>query len=250
MELRYHGEGEIGALTGHVFADGHCSRTGFRGLDRASWALVQVNNDGDRLRSIRGVVPPDYPQTAQASEFFAALYAAQVCFLPCTLYGDCLNVVNEYAKPSEEWGDEKMAYAGIMKQARLDNAPAKWDHFLKVKAHVDLKSDLDTRSRFLAKGNDWADKEALKAEELHQPPDLQYKNDLEGTTKKVKSILKVLANVLPLWPLTKERHKRVVKEPVAAKKVNKLPIGLCHVWFRGPEVWHCNVCRANNRGYP
>jgi len=197
MELRYHGVGNIGALTGHVFADGHCSRTGFTGLDRASWALVQVNNDGDRLRSIRGVVPPDYPQTAQASEFFAALYAAQVCFFPCTLYGDCLNVVDAYAKPSEEWGDEKMAYAGIMKQARLDNAPAKWDHFLKVKAHVDLKSDLDAKSRFLAKGNDWADKEALKAEELHQPPDPQYKADLDGTVKKVKSILKVTGQRAP-----------------------------------------------------
>jgi len=167
--LRYHGEGEIGALTGHVFADGHCSRTGFRGLDRASWSLVQVNDEGDRLRSIRGVVPPDYPQTAQASEFFAALYAAQVCVPPCTLYGDCLGVVNAYAKSSVEWGDEKMAYAGIMKQARRDNAPAKWDQFLKVKAHVDLMGNLGVKERFRAKGNDWADKEALKAEELHNP---------------------------------------------------------------------------------
>ena len=122
-----------------------------------------------------------------------------------------------------EWGDEKMAYAGIMKQGRLDNAPAKRDHFIKIKAHVDLKGDLGIRERFLAKGNDWADKEALKAEELHQPPDLHYKEGLEDTTKKVKSILNVLANVLPLWPLSKERHKRTPTAPATVAKTNRLP---------------------------
>jgi len=107
--LHYNGEGEIGWLTGDVFADGHCSKTGIRGLDRASWALVQVNELGHRLRSIRGVVPFDYPQTAQASEFFAALYAAQVCQQPCTLYGDCLGVVNLYLWTLIHGGNEKKA---------------------------------------------------------------------------------------------------------------------------------------------
>jgi len=157
-------------------------------------------------------------------------------------------VVNSYAKSSLEGADEKMAYAGIMKQARRDNAPAKWDQFLKVKAHVDLKGNLSVKERFRAKGNDWADKEALKAEELHQPPDLHYKEGLEDTTKKVKSILNVLANVLPLWPLSKERHKRTPKEPTVDAKSNRLPAEHRHLWFEGPEVWHCNVCRAKTAG--
>ena len=58
-------------LGGIVFADGHASKTGICGLDRASWALVELDLDSNVIAIVRGVVPGEYPQTSQAAEFFA-----------------------------------------------------------------------------------------------------------------------------------------------------------------------------------
>ena len=187
-------------------------------------------------------MPFDYPPTAQASEFFAALYAAQVCQQPCTLYGDCLGVVNQYSLDPDTWGDEKKAYSGIMKQARIDDACNKWDKFVKVKAHVTLSQDMSPLEIFHAKGNDWADKQALMAEELHQKPDPQQKSDFERMTKVVKCVLKVIANVLPLWPMYTERHVRDTSVKGSAAPVKQTRMR--HQWFLGHDRWHCFGCRA------
>ena len=64
-------------LRGTLFADGHCSRTGVHGLDRASWAVVEVNDSAEVAACFFGAVPRAYPQTPQAAEYFAAANAAR-----------------------------------------------------------------------------------------------------------------------------------------------------------------------------
>ena len=71
-------------LSGDVFADGHCTRNVNSDMDRATWALVQVNADGDAMAWIRGTVPGTYQQTPQSGEFVAALHAIRLTS-DCTL---------------------------------------------------------------------------------------------------------------------------------------------------------------------
>ena len=44
-------------MDGKVFADGHATRTGVEELDRASWAVIELDNDGNLKSWVRGVVP-------------------------------------------------------------------------------------------------------------------------------------------------------------------------------------------------
>ena len=78
-------------LGGIVFADGHASKTCICGLDRASWALVELDLNGNVIAIVRGVVPAEYPQTSQAAEFFAGAYASKFLDRPTMLLDDCAN---------------------------------------------------------------------------------------------------------------------------------------------------------------
>ncbi len=83
---------------GTIFADGHATRTGVDGVDRASWAVIELDDQGDLVSCMCGVVPADYPQTSQAAEYLAAAYAAQVAAPGATLHDDCANVVRDFAR--------------------------------------------------------------------------------------------------------------------------------------------------------
>ena len=63
-------------------------------MNRASWSVVELEPNSSRPVSwIAGVVPRDYPQTAQASEYLAGMYANMIRKPCATLYDDCANVV-------------------------------------------------------------------------------------------------------------------------------------------------------------
>jgi len=49
-------------ISGNLFADGHCSRTGIKGLDRASWSIVEVSDEGAPVAWVFGAVPADFPK--------------------------------------------------------------------------------------------------------------------------------------------------------------------------------------------
>ena len=92
---------------GELFADGHCTAEECPELNRATWAIVQIDQLGNRTKWMRGTVPDIYPQTAQAGEFFAAMYSKQNSTSGATLHDDCLNVVNAFQR--EDWSDEKQS---------------------------------------------------------------------------------------------------------------------------------------------
>ena len=158
-------------LSGKVYADGHASRTGICGLDRASWALVEVDSHGAVTAIVRGVVPRTYPQTSQASEFFAGSYASQILHGESVLHDDCANVVQSFARPRQHWCSEKFHYAGLMKQvlAQVPHSRLDDQSVVKVKAHVEFTDPgLTEQEAFDAWGNHEADRHADLAENL--PP--------------------------------------------------------------------------------
>ena len=184
---------------GDVFADGHASRTGIDGLNRASWALVQLDCGGSERGWVRGVVPASLPQPAQAAEFCAGAFAAQACAHPIALHDDCLDVVKEFNRPREAWGDERVMYAGCMRQALVSDPAGNLAKVEKVKAHQDIEDiDLNVRESFLAWGNHRADRHAELAEALHDSPDAEVADLLAAEFEKVRVVLAVIGAVLPM----------------------------------------------------
>ena len=79
------------SFSGEVFADGSCTKDSCPELNRASWALVQVDSKGKDVQWLRGTVPQT--QTLQGGEFVAALVASHVPAGSTTLLDKCVNVV-------------------------------------------------------------------------------------------------------------------------------------------------------------
>ncbi len=59
------------SMNGNVFIDGSCSRSIFRGLQRASLALVQVDDNAKAVKTVSVLVWATLPQTSQAAEYAA-----------------------------------------------------------------------------------------------------------------------------------------------------------------------------------
>ena len=84
------------SLAGEIFADGSCTKEACPELNRASWALVQIDSGGIVTQWVRGTVPRTIPQTSQGGEFTAALMAAHLSVGMTTLVDDCANVVDAF----------------------------------------------------------------------------------------------------------------------------------------------------------
>ena len=236
-------------MHGSVFIDGHCSRSIFDGMDRAAWSIVLMSNEGLVVSWIRGTLAKEYDQTPQAAEFVAAMYAAELCGGGSTVYCDCENVVAQFKRPAEAWGQDEAAYAGVMRIAARWREAEQWDEFVKVKAHVDTtRGDLSEKEKWLATGNDRADHHAKEAGKLHEQPSEVARKKLEEQTKDAEATLRVMASVLPLWPYAEDHQRRNAEEhdqdvPPPPKKT-RVPLEDRHRWVKGPCAWHCHTCRA------
>ena len=81
------------ALAGHVYYDGSCEQLREPVLSRASWAAVQVDEQGRLTATVIGTVPNTMPQTAQSGEYLGNYMATRQLTAPAELVGDCLGVV-------------------------------------------------------------------------------------------------------------------------------------------------------------
>ena len=97
------------------------------------------------MRWVKGTVPNDHPQNSGTAECFAALYAAQLRDTTdgkaSTFYGDYKNVIDDFNSNMSTWGDEKKMHGGLMRQASIENAAAKWK-FEKVMTRHTVKCQL------------------------------------------------------------------------------------------------------------
>ena len=93
-------------MKGNIFIDGHCSRHVIDGMDRAAWAIGLMSDEGLEVAWIRRTIPKEYVQTPQSAEFVAAMYAAEKCGDGFVIYCDCENVVKQFQRPAEAWGQD------------------------------------------------------------------------------------------------------------------------------------------------
>ena len=233
-------------MSGTMYADGHATRTGVDELNRASWAIIELSDDGELRSYLRGCVPATYPQTAQAAEYMAAAVSTLVAEPEATLYDDCANVVRDFYLHRDDWVDEKKSYAGLMKQAREWDGDSNLRHVLKVKGHLDFKdASMSHDERRNAYGNHLADKHADDAEALHPPIlDLLARKAL---IKQAKGVLDVIAAVLPEWPRSEHQYDRTPTAQAAARSKARVPNGMLHQWSYNGKLWRCATCRTKHK---
>lgn len=122
----------IDTFVGPTLMDGHCSRTRIKGCDRASWAVVNVDTQAAPVKWLVGTVPVAFPQTPQAAEYFAAMYAALYGDKDNVVYGDCENVIRTFNKSPGGGANTDDRYAGNFHLSwqwvlgKQDNADGDW----------------------------------------------------------------------------------------------------------------------------
>ena len=232
-------------MNGDIFADGHASRTNVDELNRASWAIVEIDEDDTIVAYARGCVPRYLPQTAQAAEFMAAAFTPQVCGPNTVLHDDCENVVRQFNRPRSEWTDERKVYAGLMRWAVAAQNSSNLDSLMKVPAHVELSDpSLNPVERHKAKGNNLADWHANEAEKLH-PKDEAASKEAAATIKTAEAVLRVIAAVVAEWPMTVKQYKRL--QTNGRKATKRVAAEDKHVWVREGTYWRCETCRGRTR---
>ena len=228
--------GSVG-LQGPLFVDGSCSREPLAHLNRASWALVKLS-DGPPWKPVVTVMGPVWrsiPQTPQGAEQVGAAVGYQLLSGKATIHSDCANVVADHASPQTALQRGGL-HAGTVRTTlayKHDLAEVE-----KVKAHCDLEEiearAAGTTEHFLAVGNDFADKAAKRAQELHPHFPQSSRNLLSNRLSWLKLVLRVFAATLPLFPRCELQLAKA--EPKQQRRKT------AHRWRKELDVWHCSRC--------
>ena len=153
------------------------------------------------------------PQTSQSAEYLAAFYAAMCAAAPALLHDDCANVVRDVEKAREGWLKDKGAYASVLRNIRRVDPEANLA-IIKVKAHVrdkEVVEKLTPWQEWATTGNDHADRLCGEEEKRHPQPSEETRRRVEKDMEDVMATLKVMAEVLPLWPYDNVKHARKKK---------------------------------------
>ena len=246
---------------------------------------MKVDSAGTVTQWVRGTVPKTIPQTSQGGEFTAALMAAHMSVGMTTLVDDCANVVDAFSghyDGGEKCGTnavshrtgltstaegkllETQTYGATIRLAKEQLRNRAQMLVVKCKAHVlddmseQLIEELSPEEERVAKGNDGADHHAKTALQLFDPVDPELRGSIDRATQHVRAAVHVIAKMLPLWAMSKEKKKR--KHGGACKAApddgkdeapaegERVPMEELHCWVRGPTGWFCNTCRAKT-GY-
>ena len=129
-------------MRGRIYYDGSRMQCRDPDITRAAWAAVEVDENGAEQARLVGPVWAGLPQTAQSAEYAAWASAIQILDGPTTLYGDCLNVVNDAKKRKVDALKHNRTHAGAQHMAREDEG-LKWvTDDVWVKAHRGITADV------------------------------------------------------------------------------------------------------------
>ena len=153
LEDRWGGLHVSGLLVdrGFVFTDGSLQKP-IVGLKLATWARVQIAEDGDLLQATYGPVPLELPQTSGAGEHVAfdrAVLAAKGAMALFTDYNALVLASNSRDQVKQAWASSAAkggVYVGCYRSLLARPADAHPVEVQKVKAHLQpeaLEDELD-----------------------------------------------------------------------------------------------------------
>jgi len=168
-----------------------------------------VDQGGRAVAELRGIVPRHLPQTSQAAEYLAVGNSLGHLRREATYYEDCLGVhrnVVALMQNHDHWRG-KGCYHAVLRGLARNRRLHLLSRFVKVKAHVDADSCSDDAERFLATGNDLADKGAKAAVALHPGIPEECRQQASRAVKVARGVLKLAAVLLRQWPKAEKLEK-------------------------------------------
>ena len=224
---------------GPVFHDGSCFE-GSSTHPRAAWAAVQIDRQGEVVKSMWGVVDKHMEQSANTAEHVGLLNAMVGACPGCTFVTDCATISNAWQKGVRYAAAARRPHGGIWREAsgllHSGKGPAEVQ---KCKAHKCIDA-LEGEERFIALGNDAADKKAKAAVgENNLRGDLRAKVIADNAWG--QKVATELGRQLAAWPTTHllfgelERQQREVT-------LRTKPTPKMHVLRNIGGVVRCALC--------
>ena len=162
-----HSADQLG-FRGDIFTDGSFFPHVLRGLGRAGWGAVKVDELGFPVARAYGPVWLPFPQSAPSAEWAAYVVACQLCKGPTEVHMDCLSVINMLRNGHHLQSHNNHTHAGYARSALGENGSKLITGVCKVKAHQDmLGGGLEGRELARARANDAADVAAKLGARCH-----------------------------------------------------------------------------------
>ncbi len=188
-------------MSGHVFFDGSCSTSVFRGLQRAALALVQVDDAARPIKTVSVPIWASLPQSSQVAEHAAHAGLAHVLVGPTTGYGDCKTVLDQAAMDPLRRFDGRRKYAGIMLSMRkYPKGSAYIERLVKVKAQQQIDRIIDADEAWRAVGNDLAETAATEARKWHPQPSAEVQAQIRFWETRAKYVVRAVAIAMAQFP--------------------------------------------------
>ena len=239
------GGGATGGLGGHLYVDGSAGVCPVRGMARAACAVIEVDAEGQLLRSVRVPVPRHLPQTSQAAEYMALACAHQLVTRSATVHSDCKGVADAVVGGPAKWTRPAFKYGGIMLDTLSNPSRSRLIEEVKwVKAHrAERGGESEVEARHI-RGNTLADAEAKAAVLLHPKLAIDQQSFLDFYIKSAPLVARAVGTAMAMFPTAKGRMTRAPRprsERQAAERSQHW-----RRWELG--AWRCAVCSSWVRG--
>ncbi len=229
-------------LSGHVFIDGSCTVSCVKELQRASFAMVQLDGEARRVKTVSLPLWSTLPQTSQASEHAAYAAVSQLLVGDTVVYGDCQAVINQANAGIRRQLEGRKKYAGVHLAAYRDPASRRrMIGLAKVKAHQHVETIDDRYERWKAIGNNMADEAAKLACDRHPQPTTDQQATIDYYMRRIPLIVRAVGKAMTMFPPAGGNLPRKRRPAAGAKGTSSSrPVG--HQWAFVEGRWRCGRC--------
>ena len=204
-----------------TFTDGGCIRQWHPKLNRASWAVVASDADGNHAAASLGPVWATLPQTSQAGEICGLAAARQLARgVAKKVITDCITVVKAVTSMGQ-WKYKCKFYSGVLRESELEKGSSLLTSVEHVRSHQadgEHLPDLPEDELHAIIGNKAADEAATEGQYLHPPFDEKILAKAKRSYLMAKNILLLAARALPEWSACKQGGKKELREEILVQR--------------------------------
>jgi hypothetical protein len=231
------------SMSGHVFIDGSCSTSVFRGLQRAAFSLVQLDADARALKTVSVPVWNTLPQSSQSSEYAAYAGLSHILNAETVAYGDCQGVLDRAALNIDRRYDGRRMYSGVLlSMQKHPSGLACISRTVKVRAHQCVDGIADDHERWMAKGNQLADQAAKAARARHPQPTKEVAAQIQFWERRAQHVVEAVATAMALFPPLGGKLTRRRREEGPVSDSARRPVAPGHNWEFIAGRWRCSKC--------
>ncbi len=234
-------------LEGHIFIDGSCTASVHPGAQRAAFAAVQFDDNARSTKTVSVPLWSTLPQTPQAAEYAAMAAVVPLLRGPSKIYGDCQGVIDNMVKGLAGYLANKSKYGGVLLTTQKYQEGLNFiQEIIKVKAHQKLENITCPSERWLAEGNDRADKAAKAAVGRHDQPAVEQEAQLTFWAKRVPHVVRAVAIAMAEFPPTAGKLRKSTPQGSAAGRSRDHQPH--HKWAFVEGRWRCTQCWSYVQG--